>query len=246
MGPQYPYHPLINPSGHKETNNLSNIMKEKKDYQIGGGFNMRKLKKSTVNFFGNNGYPQMPIENINALDDSMYDNIYGDNQQQFKQDRKNNNLPMYMKMTSGPNAGQTGYFQNGQMISEGFNNNLNNNNMQYPNFRSRMENNPSYLPNFMQMGGEQSPQDQMQDQQMQQAPQEGGGDPQQMAQQIVQEFQQLPPELQQAVMQALMQQGGGQQAQDPAQQPQQKMGGYNNPGFRNLPQSVQEKIMRNS
>lgn len=205
-----------------------------------GGFNAKKLKKSTVNFFGNMGYPQMPIENVNALDDSMYNNIYGDNQQQLRHDRKNGNLPMYTSIYSGDMAGQTGYIQNGQMISEGFNNNLNNNNMNYlPNFRSKMQNNPSYLPNFMQMGGEQSPEDQMQDQQMQQAPQQGG-DPQQMAQQIVDMFQKLPPELQQAVMQALMGDGGQQE------QPQQKMGGYNNPGFRNLPQSVQDKIKRNS
>ena len=173
MGPQYPYHPLINPSGHKETNNLSNNVIT----QV-----QKKPKYSTS--------ANIDKDYIASLEKLAYKNEMSQSQPK--------------------------YYQEGGDLINYLNNNLNNNNMNYlPNFRSRMENNPSYLPNFMQMGGEQSPQDQMQDQQMQQAPQEGGGvDPQQMAQQIVQEFQQLPPELQQAVMQALMgqsQQGSGQQ-----------------------------------
>ena len=38
-------------------------------------------------------------------------------------------------------------------------------------------------------------------------------------------------------------QGGGQPQQG---QPMQRMGGYNNPGFKSLPQNVQQKIMGNS
>ena len=204
MGPQYPYHPLINPSGHKQTNNLSN----NNSHQVN-----QKPKYSTS--------ANIDKDYLANLEKLAYKN-------EISQSQPRN-------------------YQEGGDLNDYINNNLNNNNMNLPNFRSRMQNNPSYLPNFMQMGGEQSPQDQMQDQQMQQAPQEGGGvDPQQMAQQIVQEFQQLPPDLQQAVMQALMGQSGGGQQQDPQAQPQQKMGGYNNLGFRNLPQHVQEKIMRNS
>ena len=180
-GPQYPYHPLINPSGHKQTNNLSN------EFELIKPKPKPKPKQASSN---KNDKDLMDLEEV----------LYG-----MYSNQEEENL-----------------------------NNLNNNNMYYPNFRSKMDNNPSYLPNFMQMGGEPMPEEQMmQEQQMQQQ-----GDPQQMAQQVVEMFQQLPPELQEAVMQALMGDGGG--------QPQQKMGGYNNPGFRNLPQNVQDKIKRNS
>ena len=90
-----------------------------------------------------------------------------------------------------------------------------------------------------------------------------GGEPQinreqAMVQQLIQAFAQLSPQGQQMFIQGLqqvMEQGQGQEAspQDQMQdqqmqegQPMQKMGGYNNPGFRSLPQSVQDKIMRNS
>lgn len=96
-----------------------------------------------------------------------------------------------------------------------------------------------------------------------------GGQPQinkeqAMVQQLIQAFAQLSPQGQQMFIQGLqqvMEQSQGQpqegqeaspqdQAQDQQMQqqgqPMQQMGGYNNPGFRNLPQSVQNKIMRNS
>ena len=100
-----------------------------------------------------------------------------------------------------------------------------------------------------------------------------GGEPQinkeqAVVQQLIQAFAQLSPQgqqmfiqgLQQAMEQMQGQGGGGQEAtpQDQAQdqqmqqqgapqgQPMQRMGGYNNSGFRNLPESVQQKIMRNS
>lgn len=98
-----------------------------------------------------------------------------------------------------------------------------------------------------------------------------GGQPQinkeqAVVQQLIQAFMQLSPQGQQMFVQGLQQvmqqsQGQGDPAQqqappdqgqgDPSQQqqpqqPQQRMGGYNNPGFRNLPQSVQDKIRGNS
>ena len=92
-----------------------------------------------------------------------------------------------------------------------------------------------------------------------------GGEPQidreqAMVQQLIQAFGQLSPQGQQMFIQGLqqmMEQGQGQQEAAPQEQmmqeqmmqqeqPMQRMGGYNNPGFRSLPQSVQAKIMRNS
>lgn len=85
-----------------------------------------------------------------------------------------------------------------------------------------------------------------------------GGEPQidreqAMVQQLIQAFGQLSPQGQQMFIQGLQQMmEQGQQEAAPQEQmmqegqPMQQMGGYNNPGFRSLPQSVQAKIMRNS
>lgn len=98
---------------------------------------------------------------------------------------------------------------------------------------------------------------------------EEGGQPQinreqAIVQQLMQAFTQLSPQGQQMFIQGLQQMIQGEQSeqqQEPQQQegtpqdqiqdqqmqqPQQRMGGYNNLGFRNLPISVQQKIMRNS
>jgi predicted metal-dependent hydrolase len=96
-----------------------------------------------------------------------------------------------------------------------------------------------------------------------------GGQPrinqeQAVVQQLIQAFAQLSPQGQQMFIEGVQQmmeqtqgQSGEQEQGVPPEQMQQeqqmmqeqqmqRMGGYNNAGFRNLPLSVQQKIMRNS